>query len=219
MSSETPAVLTPAAHDAEALVQEAIDAKIEQIRETENALVVARAQVIASDADIKEAQKLFDAQHQPLIDRHKANIALCAQVEKTLADMGVEAAGSSPIAVAIRPLFELLQFKGKPYRGIVEGTPASEILSWTKTNAPMLVQPEWVKVDDLTKLLASVPVEKRPTWYIEREDLQPQVRRKELDVRADAALAEQMVAEAEKTIPVPEPVEGEFPGALPWDNE
>lgn len=219
MSSETPAVLTPAAHDAEALVQEAIDAKIEQIRETERALVAARAQLLASEADVKEAQKLFDAQHQPLIDRHKANIALCAEAEKALASIGADAAGSSPIAVAIRPLFELLQFKGKAVRAVAEGTAASEILSWTKANAPMLVQPEWVKVDDLTKLLASVPAEKRPSWYIEREDLQPQVRRKELDVRADAALAEQMVAEAEKTIPVPEPVEGEFPGALPWDKE
>ncbi len=216
MSSETPAVLTPAAHDAEALVQEAIDAKIEQIRETERTLVAARAQLLASEADVKEAQKLFDAQHQPLIERHKANIALCAQVEKTLADMGVEAAGSSPIAVAIRPLFELLQFKGKPYRGIVEGTPASEILGWTKTNAPMLVQPEWVKVDDLTKLLASVPAEKRPTWYIEREDLQPQVRRKELDARAGAALAEEMVEAAEKDIPDHVGAIPEGEDDLPW---
>lgn len=216
MSSETPAVLTPAAHDAEALVQEAIDAKIEQIRETERTLVAARAQLLASEADVKEAQKLFDAQHQPLIDRHKANIALCAEAEKALASIGADAAGSSPIAVAIRPLFELLQFKGKPYRGIVEGTPASEILGWTKTNAPMLVQPEWVKVDDLTKLLASVPAEKRPTWYIEREDLQPQVRRKELDARAGAALAEEMVEAAEKDIPDHVGAIPEGEDDLPW---
>lgn len=193
------AKLLPSNPSAEELTTEQLlERKTQQVAEAERALVTAAVLRNAAVAKVTAAQIAWRTENAALIDAAEQAKAAYNVAEMELAALGAESIPtpdqSTPTATfrsAVREAFTLLQFKAKSTRKLTQTGPA--IVDWAKKFVPFMVR-ETVDEKALLDVIAAMPPEARPPFYVAEDTLEAQFRRK--DIEAQVALEEGRDAEA-----------------------